>query len=246
MGVAIVQIEQVRAPVSSSSELGDQNPRLGLLAILAACVSSGLAGGWFEYILKAPAPISDSDVPDSNPSTPSSATSLLSHSSVSTPTSPSSKSPTRRVPREMVLRDNSPSLWARNLQLSVPSLCFSLAGVFLSPERNLLLKYGPLQGFNPLVWSVVVNQAAGGLLVAMVVREADGVAKGFATSIAIVGKLLFCAVLSHPTTMQADSLSNFDNSFDGGKRDILWTDSRIIIPFGSFTSYDFYRNVCKV
>lgn len=71
-------------------------------------------------------------------------------------------------------------------QLSVSSLTFSAAGIFLCPEWPVLQQRGLWQGFSVLVWSVVVNQALGGLLVAAVVRHADGVAKGFATSIAIV------------------------------------------------------------
>ena len=41
-------------------------------------------------------------------------------------------------------------------------------------------------GFNSLAWTVVVNQAFGGLLVAVVMKYADNIIKGFATSIAIV------------------------------------------------------------
>lgn len=97
-----------------------------------------------------------------------------------------SGSGSKRTSPSLQLRPNSPSLWARNVQLSVSSLTFSAAGIFLCPEWPVLRALGPWQGFSPLVWSVVVNQALGGLLVAAVVRHADGVAKGFATSIAIV------------------------------------------------------------
>lgn len=148
LGVATVQLDGVRHPPPSDSSGQDQ--RIGLLAILAACISSGLAGGWFEHVLKSPSARA--------PPTPS-----------TSPIKPSFQPPTPSSP--LRLRHNSPSLWARNLQLSVPSLAFSLAGVFLSPEWSRVRKHGPLQGFTPLVWSVVLNQALGGLLVAMVVRE---------------------------------------------------------------------------
>ncbi|SCV69930.1 BQ2448_1324 [Microbotryum intermedium] len=180
IGVATVQLETTTKaqPMAQPKAYGGpgQNPRVGLLAILAACVSSGLAGGWFEYVLK-------SSVPASPPSVPSSPN--KSGSPHENPVDP---------PRILQLRAGSPSLWVRNLQLSMPSLVFSFAGVLLSPQVGDLKNIWV--GFTPLVWGVVLNQALGGLLVAMVVREADSVAKGFATSLAIVRKsmktMLYC------------------------------------------------------
>ena len=43
-----------------------------------------------------------------------------------------------------------------------------------------------MRGFDSLVWLVVVIQAGGGLLIAVVVRYADNIMKAFATSIAII------------------------------------------------------------
>ena len=45
---------------------------------------------------------------------------------------------------------------------------------------------GLFQGFNWLVCGVVVVQGAGGLLVAVVVKYADNILKGFATSVSII------------------------------------------------------------
>ncbi|KAJ8293344.1 UDP-galactose translocator [Rhodotorula toruloides] len=178
-GVAIVQLESSEPKPSPTRHVSlSQDPTKGFAAILAACLSSGLAGAWFEWVLKSPS--SSAPTPAATPDSP--------------------KSPS------LQLRKNSPSLWARNLQLSVPSLLFSFSGVLLSsPIRNAFEKRGLEEavralggmwtGFTPLVWCVVLNQALGGLLVAMVVREADSVAKGFATSIAIVLSTLASAVL---------------------------------------------------
>ncbi|KDE07667.1 hypothetical protein MVLG_02127 [Microbotryum lychnidis-dioicae p1A1 Lamole] len=176
IGVATVQLETTTATATPKAYgAPEQNPRVGLLAIFAACVSSGLAGGWFEYVLK-------SSVTASPPSVPSSPTK---------PGSPRENNPAD-PPRMLQLRAGSPSLWVRNLQLSMPSLVFSFAGVLLSPQVGNLNNIWV--GFTPLVWGVVLNQALGGLLVAMVVREADSVAKGFATSLAIVLSTLAGAV----------------------------------------------------
>ncbi|GAA5902028.1 hypothetical protein JCM6882_000172 [Rhodosporidiobolus microsporus] len=184
LGIAIVQLDTI-------------DPASGFAAIFAACISSGLAGGWFEYVLKAP-----SSAPPPPP--PSSSTA----SNSPTPSSPISPSTPKLPSFPPQLRANSPTLWARNLQLSVPSLLFSFLGVLLSrPVWSAWEKHsadgvvsalgGMWDGFSPLVWGVVANQAIGGLLVAMVVRKADSVAKGFATSIAIVLSTLSSAVLFH-------------------------------------------------
>lgn len=70
----------------------------------------------------------------------------------------------------------------RNVQLSLLSLPFG-AGTYLIKEgvNNNLLK-----GFDGFVWYLVLLQAAGGLIVAVVVKYADNILKGFATSVAII------------------------------------------------------------
>jgi solute carrier family 35 (UDP-sugar transporter), member A1/2/3 len=45
---------------------------------------------------------------------------------------------------------------------------------------------GFLHGYDEYVWSVIILQAAGGLIVAVVVKYADNVLKGFATSLSIL------------------------------------------------------------
>lgn len=158
-GVATVQLESVLSSspaLTKSADSGLQNPRVGLAAIFAACISSGLAGAWFEWVLKSPAPAPVTASPaNGSPSTPS--TPVKAVGSPSTPASPAPQ-----------LRAGSPSLWARNIQLSVPSLVFSLSGVLMSPELLGFSHREIWDGFTPLVWAVVVNQAFGGLLVAMV------------------------------------------------------------------------------
>lgn len=71
----------------------------------------------------------------------------------------------------------------RNVQLSLLSLPFGTITYLINNEwsmKNLL------NGFDGFVWYLVVLQAAGGLLVAVVVKYADNILKGFATSVAIV------------------------------------------------------------
>jgi UDP-sugar transporter A1/2/3 len=50
-------------------------------------------------------------------------------------------------------------------------------------------------GYNSIVWGVILFQAAGGLIVAMVVKYADNIIKNFATSFSILLSALTSAIL---------------------------------------------------
>lgn len=77
----------------------------------------------------------------------------------------------------------------RNLQLALVSLPFSIIGIFASSyDRQRVFTNGLFDKFDLLAWFVVLNQALGGLLIAAVVKEADSVSKGFATSLAVLCK----------------------------------------------------------
>jgi len=76
------------------------------------------------------------------------------------------------------------TIWVRNVQLGLFSIPQAVS--LMAADRMLIAASGPLVGFNPLVWSVVLLKALGGLLVAAVVKYADNVAKTYATAIAIV------------------------------------------------------------
>lgn len=132
MGVALVQVAQIGAKQTNPSGM-EQNPFLGLLAIIAACFLSGFAGVYFEKILKG------SDI----------------------------------------------SVWIRNVQLSTFSIPLGLLTTLFADYSEVNEK-GFFHGYNTLVWFVILLQAVGGLVVAMVVKHADNIMKGFATSMAIV------------------------------------------------------------
>ena len=61
----------------------------------------------------------------------------------------------------------------------------AFAGIYMK-DADVALSKGLLVGFTPLVWTVVFIQAAGGLIVAVVVKYADSVLKVFAASFSIV------------------------------------------------------------
>lgn len=87
---------------------------------------------------------------------------------------------------EKILKNSSHiSLWIRNIQLSSLSVPFGLFQVFVVDYKNLSTE-GLWYGFTPLTWLCILLQVQGGLLVAIVVKFANNILKGFATSLAIV------------------------------------------------------------
>uniref|UniRef100_A0A182N8H2 C2 domain-containing protein n=1 Tax=Anopheles dirus TaxID=7168 RepID=A0A182N8H2_9DIPT len=111
----------------------EQNRLLGFSAALGACFLSGLAGIYFEKMLKG------ADI----------------------------------------------SIWMRNIQLSLLSLPFGLLTCAVNDGAQLAAR-GFFYGYDAFVVYLVVLQAVGGLIVAVVVKYADNILKGFATSLAII------------------------------------------------------------
>ena len=111
----------------------EQNRLLGFSAALGACFLSGLAGIYFEKMLKG------ADI----------------------------------------------SIWMRNIQLSLLSLPFGLLTCAVNDGAQLAAR-GFFFGYDAFVVYLVVLQAVGGLIVAVVVKYADNILKGFATSLAII------------------------------------------------------------
>ncbi|CAK9825506.1 UDP-galactose translocator [Anthophora retusa] len=86
---------------------------------------------------------------------------------------------------EKILKDSDISVWMRNVQLSLLSLPFGLITCFINDGKTLQ-KQGFFFGYDLFICYLVVLQAGGGLIVAMVVKYADNILKGFATSLAII------------------------------------------------------------
>lgn len=60
-----------------------------------------------------------------------------------------------------------------------------IVGMLMNDGSSVMTK-GFFFGYNSLVWIVIAMQAFGGLLVAVVVKYADNILKGFATSFSII------------------------------------------------------------
>lgn len=91
---------------------------------------------------------------------------------------------------EKILKGSDVSVWMRNVQLSTFAVPFGLLTTLANDYAEVHEK-GFFYGYNMLIWIVILLQALGGLLVAVVVKYADNILKGFATSLAIV---LSCVV----------------------------------------------------
>jgi len=76
-------------------------------------------------------------------------------------------------------------IWLRNIQLGLLSLIIGLFSVFWL-DGKAVAQNGFFQGYTWVTWLVVLQVSCGGLLVALVMRYADNVVKGFATSLSIV------------------------------------------------------------
>ncbi|KAH9449867.1 hypothetical protein H4Q26_006498 [Puccinia striiformis f. sp. tritici PST-130] len=138
LGVGLVQLSNVSVP-ASSEESRDQltvsrsmNTSLGFMAVSLACLTSGLAGVYFELVLKSSSKV---------------------------------------------------DLWIRNVQLSLFSLLPALFTVLVSlpPTSGSILN-----GFGVWAWATILTQVIGGLVTALVIKFADNILKGFATSLSII------------------------------------------------------------
>jgi solute carrier family 35 (UDP-sugar transporter), member A1/2/3 len=86
---------------------------------------------------------------------------------------------------EKALKGGHLSIWIRNIQLGLFGLLFGLLTIGFNDWRAVI-RDGFFYGYTPAVWIMVLVGALGGLTVAVVVKYADNILKGFATSMSII------------------------------------------------------------
>jgi len=86
---------------------------------------------------------------------------------------------------EKMLKGSSTSLWMRNIQMGLPSIIIAFITAYIE-DGAIIAEKGFFVGYSPIVWTVVIVQAIGGLIVAVVIKYADNVLKTFAASASIV------------------------------------------------------------
>lgn len=206
VGVSLTELDAHKVKPSSSAS-DDQSPTLGFLCVLMACLTSGFAGVWFEKILKgvgsrAPPPLSgkaaaaaaaDDGIAGGGNSSSSSllvgpgpATRRLStNSSFTAPSTSSSSSSSTPSSAPSTTAAAADSMWIRNIQMGATSVVMALLAVY-SKDGAVVAEKGFFYGYNQAVIGVILLQALGGLVVALVVVHADNIMKGFGSSISIV------------------------------------------------------------
>ncbi|EGG00427.1 uncharacterized protein MELLADRAFT_50394 [Melampsora larici-populina 98AG31] len=148
VGVALVQLQNVPTPTTTTSKETQSTDRfIGFMAVTAACFTSGLAGVYFELVLKSSTKV---------------------------------------------------DLWIRNVQLSFFSLLPALFTAFYYSKTQTVEGEGEgglFKNFGIAAWLTVWTQVIGGLVTALVIKFADNILKGFATSCSIVLSSLIGVVL---------------------------------------------------
>lgn len=85
---------------------------------------------------------------------------------------------------EKILKGSEISIWMRNIQLSCVSIPMASITCITTDWNNIADK-GFFFGYDLFVVFLICLQASGGLIVAMVIKYADNIIKGFATSLSI-------------------------------------------------------------
>ena len=86
---------------------------------------------------------------------------------------------------EKILKGTQGSIWLRNIQLGLFGMLTGILGIW-AKDGYAVIEKGFFFGYTKYVWLVIAMQAFGGLLVAVVVKYADNILKGFATSFSII------------------------------------------------------------
>jgi UDP-sugar transporter A1/2/3 len=87
------------------------------------------------------------------------------------------------------------SIWVRNIQMAIIGLASSSLAAVLQDGSNIS-ELGFFHGYTSIVWMVILLNAGGGLIVALVVKYADNILKGFATSVSIIVSCVASALLA--------------------------------------------------
>ena len=94
------------------------------------------------------------------------------------------------VYQQKILQGSGDSMWARNIQMGVPSVLIGLCSVVVK-DGTEVWRDGPFKNFDRVVAGVILLQALGGLNVAFILKYADNILKGFAAAFSTVASCIF-------------------------------------------------------
>eukprot|EP00746_Dinoflagellata_sp_MGD_P019682 gnl/MRDRNA2_/MRDRNA2_145765_c0_seq1.p1 gnl/MRDRNA2_/MRDRNA2_145765_c0~~gnl/MRDRNA2_/MRDRNA2_145765_c0_seq1.p1 ORF type:complete len:360 (+),score=46.60 gnl/MRDRNA2_/MRDRNA2_145765_c0_seq1:81-1082(+) len=86
---------------------------------------------------------------------------------------------------EKLMKESDTSVWIRNIQLAILGGVLGLI-VSVVSDGDKINEGGFFQGYDALVWFVVVWNALSGIIVAMVLKYADNILKCFASAMSII------------------------------------------------------------
>ena len=87
---------------------------------------------------------------------------------------------------EKILVESKPSIWVRNAQLCLFTIPIAFVGTRMVEDKYIKEDGTPLHGFNAIVWAAILTNAAGGMLVATVMKFAGNILRNFAQALAII------------------------------------------------------------
>jgi len=87
---------------------------------------------------------------------------------------------------EKILTESKPSIWVRNAQLCIFTIPIAFAGTFMVDDPYMREDGSMLHGFNAVVWCAIFTNAAGGMIVAVVMKFAGNILRNFAQACAII------------------------------------------------------------
>jgi len=96
---------------------------------------------------------------------------------------------------EKILKGAQASLWARNLQLALYSIVIGVAGLFMQGNYAKFRDEGVFHGFTTAAWLSIMNNAFGGLLIAVVIKYADNIMKNFSQGLSLILTAILSCVM---------------------------------------------------
>lgn len=83
------------------------------------------------------------------------------------------------------------SIWLRNVQLAGCSVVVGYMQLLCTNKPV----WGAIWRLTPAAWTMILYNAVGGLIVAMVIKHADNIVKGFTTAVATIITVILSIVL---------------------------------------------------
>ncbi|XP_025110277.1 UDP-N-acetylglucosamine transporter-like isoform X2 [Pomacea canaliculata] len=106
---------------------------------------------------------------------------------------------------EKILKTSVQSLWAKNVQMAFFSVVLGVAAIWIF-DSSTVSENGLFQGYNIITVIIILQQAAVGLIVSLVIKYADNILKGFASSVSIILTMIISHLFLHDLVITSSFL----------------------------------------